>query len=99
MAPPDRFILFSTTTGVRAAVAVDGGVGWVNVRGRDCIVNSESAITGMPGCERPLSTLPYRRGIRAGWSVNQPPMLSGARHLAPVVRGCYQQGFGPGGDG
>jgi hypothetical protein len=96
MAPPDRFILFSTTNGVRAAVAVDGGVGWENVRGRDCIVNSESAITDMPGCERPLSTLPHRRGIRAGWSVNQTPMLPGAPHLAPVVRVCYQQGFGPG---
>ena len=96
MAPPDRFIVFSTTDSFWAAVAVDDGVGWVNVRGRDCIVNSDSAITDMPGCERPLSTLSHRRGIRAGWSVNQPPMLPGARHLAPVVRVCYQQGFGPG---
>ena len=36
----------------------------------------------MPGCGRPLSALPHKQGIRAGWSVNQTLTLPGVRHLA-----------------
>jgi len=29
------------------------------------------AITDMPGCGRPLSALPHKQGIRAGWVSNR----------------------------